>query len=91
MWATRFEKYRREIMASRLAVIEGQLQKSKEGVIHVIASAVYDRSDLLDSLAMSHRANPQLTRADEATHPVQQRLHGHPRNRRVVPKSRDFH
>lgn len=91
MWASRFEKCRREIMASRLAVIEGQLQKSKEGVIHVIAGAVYDRSDLLDSLAMSHRANPQLTRADEATHPVQQRLHGHPRNRRVVPKSRDFH
>ncbi|QJR17228.1 error-prone DNA polymerase [Pelagibacterium halotolerans] len=91
MWASRFENYRREIMASRLAVIEGQVQKSKEGVIHVIASAVYDRSDLLDGLATSHRANPQLTRADEATHPVPQRLHGHPRNRRVVPKSRDFH
>lgn len=91
MWSSRFEKYRREIMASRLAVIEGQLQKSKEGVIHVIASAVHDRSDLLDALAISHRANPQLTRADEATHPVQQRSHGHPRNRRVVPKSRDFH
>ena len=91
MWSSRFEKYRREIMASRLAVIEGQLQKSKEGVIHVIASAVHDRSDLLDALAISHRANPQLTGADEATHPVQQRSHGHPRNRRVVPKSRDFH
>ncbi|WP_417583829.1 error-prone DNA polymerase [Pelagibacterium sp.] len=91
MWASRFEKYRREIMASRLAVIEGQLQKSKEGVIHVIATAVHDRSALLDSLAVSHRATPQLTRADEASHPVPQRLHGHPRNSRVVPKSRDFH
>lgn len=91
MWSSRFERYRREIMAARLAVIEGQLQKSKEGVIHVIASAVHDRSDLLDGLASAHRANPQLTRADEASHPVVQRLHGHPRNRRVVPKSRDFH
>ncbi|WP_421952735.1 error-prone DNA polymerase [Pelagibacterium sp.] len=91
MWASRFKNYRRQIMAARLAVIEGQVQKSKEGVIHVIASAVHDRSDLLDSLASAHRANPQLTRADEATHPVPQRLHGHPRNRRVVPKSRDFH
>jgi error-prone DNA polymerase len=44
---------------------------------------VHDRSDLLDALATSHSANPQLTRADAA--------HGHPRDRRVVPKSRDFH
>ncbi|WMT89055.1 error-prone DNA polymerase [Pelagibacterium sp. H642] len=81
MWASRFEKYRREIMASRLAVIEGEVQKSKEGVIHVMASAVYDRSDLLDGLAMSQGGEGG----------VPQSLHGHPRNARVVPKSRDFH
>jgi error-prone DNA polymerase len=81
MWSRRFEHYRREIMSARLAVIEGEVQKSKEGVIHVMASAVYDRSDLLDGLALSHRV--------EETAP--QRLHGHPRNARVVPKSRDFH
>lgn len=80
MWSRRFEKYRREIMASRLAVIEGEVQKSKEGVIHVIASAVEDRSDLLDGLAGSRRAEA-----------VSHRPHGHPRNARVVPKSRDFH
>ena len=91
LWSSRFERYRREVMASRLAVIEGEVQKSKEGVIHIIASAVHDRSDLLDSLATTHRVAPQLTRADEVSHPVPQRLHGHPRNTRVVPKSRDFH
>ncbi len=81
MWSRRFERYRREIMSARLAVIEGELQKSKEGVIHIIASAVYDRSDLLDGLALSHRVGEAAP----------QRLHGHPRNARVVPKSRDFH
>ena len=81
MWSRRFENYRREIMSARLAVIEGEVQKSKEGVIHIIASAVHDRSDLLDGLALPHRA-------EEAS---PQRLHGHPRNARVVPKSRDFH
>ena len=81
MWSRRFEQYRREIMAARLAVIEGELQKSREGVIHIIASAVYDRSDLLDRLALSHRVGEAAP----------QRLHGHPRNARVVPKSRDFH
>ena len=81
MWSRRFENYRREIMSARLAVIEGEVQKSKEGVIHVIASAVYDRSDLLDGLALSHRLGEGPP----------QRLHGHPRNARVVPKSRDFH
>ncbi|WP_332713964.1 error-prone DNA polymerase [Pelagibacterium mangrovi] len=81
MWASRFKNYRGEIMSARLAVIEGELQKSKEGVIHIIASAVYDRSDLLDGLALSHRVGEAAP----------QRLHGHPRNARVVPKSRDFH
>ncbi len=81
MWASRFKNYRGEIMSARLAVIEGELQKSKESVIHIIASAVYDRSDLLDGLALSHSVGEAAP----------QRLHGHPRNARVVPKSRDFH
>jgi error-prone DNA polymerase len=92
MWARRFDNgYRRPFMAARLAVIEGEVQKSKEGVIHVIMSAIYDRSDLLDSLATGHRAAPELSRADEVKRPVLSRNRGHPRNVRIVPKSRDFH
>ncbi len=92
MWARRFENgYRGPFMAARLAVIEGEVQKSKEGVIHVIMSAVYDRSDLLDGLAAGRHMVPQHAPADAIRHPVRTRLHGHPRDVRVVPKSRDFH
>jgi error-prone DNA polymerase len=90
MWASRFERYRRPVMAARLAIVEGEVQKSKEGVIHLMASAVIDVSDRLDALSTSHRASPEWTRADEVLHPRPTR-HGHPRDARVVPKSRDFH
>ncbi|WP_404404963.1 error-prone DNA polymerase [Pelagibacterium halotolerans] len=84
MWASRFETYRRQIMASRLAVIEGQVQKSKEGVIHIIASAVEDRSGALDALSQGGG-----TSGDAAM--IAARSRGHPRNVRIIPKSRDFH
>ncbi|HWJ87348.1 MAG TPA: error-prone DNA polymerase [Pelagibacterium sp.] len=81
MWARKFEKYRAQVMASRLAVIEGVVQKSKEGVIHVMTSTVDDRSDLLDTLTT-------LNKPPSAGSP---RLDAHPRQTRIVPKSRDFH
>jgi error-prone DNA polymerase len=90
VWARDFEQQRRAIMAARLAVFEGVVQKSKEGIIHVMAKRVIDRSDLLDGLAHTHRAEPELTRADEIKHPRISRG-WHPRDARIVPKSRDFH
>ncbi|MCD7059655.1 error-prone DNA polymerase [Pelagibacterium xiamenense] len=83
MWARRFEAYRREIMGSRLAVIEGQVQKSKEGVIHIIASAVEDRSDALNALSRGGGISGATATGGTGV--------GHPRNVRIVPKSRDFH
>jgi len=80
LWARDFERYRRAVMAARLMEIEGEVQRSKEGVMHLIARRVVDRSGLLNSL--TETAAP----VDEA-YP----RHGHPRNVRVLPKSRDFH
>jgi error-prone DNA polymerase len=78
LWARDFERYRREVMAARLMEVEGEIQRSKEGVMHVIARRVLDRSDLLNRLTEdSLRTLPEW--------------HGHPRNVRVLPKSRDFH
>ncbi|RDE08318.1 error-prone DNA polymerase [Pelagibacterium lacus] len=90
LWSSRFEQNRRAVMSARLALIEGEIQKSKEGVIHVIASAVHDRSDLVDRLGHSHRERPDPAGLGQGYAPLP-RLNGHPRNRRVVPKSRDFH
>ncbi|RIA43728.1 DnaE-like error-prone DNA polymerase [Hephaestia caeni] len=80
LWARQFEMWRRAVMASRLMLVEGRIQRSREGVVHLMASRIVDRTDLLD----------HLSEADVA--PVgPDALSRHPRNVRIVPKSRDFH
>jgi error-prone DNA polymerase len=90
LWARDFERFRREVMAARLLLVEGRVQKSPEGVVHLMAKRVVDRSAELLSLSETHRAEIVLTRADEFKHPQHPRAH-HPRNVRILPKSRDFH
>ena len=95
LWARHFERYRRAVMASRLMLAEGEVQRSKEGVIHLMATRVTDRTAMLDALGTERRFDPDLTRADEVKHPQYPRghaqRHGHPRDVRILPKSRDFH
>jgi len=78
LWARDFEHQRGATMAARLMVAEGKIQRSKEGVVHLMAKKIKDATVMLDALAEG-----------EATHPVA-RAH-HPRNLRILPKSRDFH
>ena len=62
-----FDEYRKEILQSKLLMVEGKLQVEGE-VIHVIVSACYDFSKLLRQLTSSHNENlPELTtdRPDE--------------------------
>ncbi len=91
LWARLFERYRRAVMASRLMQVEGVLQRSREGVVHLMANRVVDRSDLLATLTQTRgdgALSPPLARGDEVARPVPSR---HPRDARVLPKSRDFH
>jgi error-prone DNA polymerase len=90
LWARDFERYRREVMAARLMEVEGEIQRSKEGVMHVIARRVFDRSALLNQLTGHRQFQPPMSHADGPKNPPDQR-HGHPRNVRILPKSRDFH
>ena len=90
LWARDFERFRREVMAARLLLVEGRVQKSPEGVVHLMAKRVVDRSTELLSLSETHQAEIVLTRADEFKHPQAPRAR-HPRNVRILPKSRDFH
>ena len=90
LWARDFERYRREVMAARLMEVEGEIQRSKEGVMHVIARRVFDRSALLHQLTEDRHLQPPMARADGPKNPPDPR-HGHPRNVRILPKSRDFH
>ena len=93
LWARQFERYRRAVMASRLMEVAGEVQRSREGVVHLMANRIVDRTALLDTLGSDRPFEPELCRADEVAHPQQPRglRHGHPRDVRILPKSRDFH
>ncbi len=89
LWARDMEKQRRAVMAARLMLIDGEVQRSKENVVHLIVDRVTDASAALDGL------HHPMARGDEVTHPGQPRgrpsSHRHPRDVRILPKSRDFH
>jgi error-prone DNA polymerase len=91
VWASLFQQFRREVMGSRLIEIHGQVQRSEEGVVHLISQRLIDRSGDLSRLAEHRQAHFQLTRADEILHPQHSRTSTHPRQERIIPKSRDFH
>ncbi|MDP4213691.1 MAG: error-prone DNA polymerase [Bacteroidota bacterium] len=90
-----FDKYRKEILQSRLIMAEGKLQREGE-VIHVIVSSCYDLSKLLRQLTPSQGENlPLLTlsRADEKTIPPEQNKKIHAQNTAreiVLPGARNF-
>lgn len=90
LWARDLDKQRRAVMAARLMLIEGEIQKSKEGVVHLMAARIMDRTDLLDRLTDREQVRPAVSRGDEVHRPQYPRLHAHPRDVRVLPKSRDF-
>ncbi len=105
MWARTFEAYRRAVMASRLIEVHGEVQRSPEGVIHLMTHRLFDRSALLATLSEAHKPNIVLSRADTflnplhpsqasrsgAKTPAPNPRHSHPRDVRTFPKSRDFH
>lgn len=91
LWTRDLDKQRRAVMAARLMLIEGEIQKSKEGVVHLMAERVIDRTTMLERLADQERLAPQTSHGDEIRYPQRPRLHSHPRNVRILPKSRDFH
>jgi error-prone DNA polymerase len=120
LWARQFEALRRPVMAARLMLVEGRVQKSPEGVVHLMATNVIDRSAMLDHLWDAGSSGLALTKsllapADEGStlgtpgnardprhaasgkvvppplHLAPPPRHRHPRDARILPKSRDFH
>ncbi|AUJ63740.1 error-prone DNA polymerase [Aestuarium zhoushanense] len=89
VWPKMMEAYRKVVMQSRLLSVEGYIQREGD-IIHVVAQHLEDRSDALLRLAPEAMA-PPMARADEVTKPIPAGAARHPRNVRVIPKSRDFH
>lgn len=93
LWARMFERYRLPLMASRLMEAQGVVQRVREGevdVLHLMADRIVDRTGELARLSEDHRARIDISPGDKALRPDIRRQ-GHPRNIRILPKSRDFH
>ncbi|HEV7253896.1 MAG TPA: error-prone DNA polymerase [Mesorhizobium sp.] len=92
MWESTFERFRREAMSARLLLVEGRVQKSPEGIVHLMAERAFDRTEELKRLSENHDPTIEISRADEVLRPQPPRQQAtHPRNVRILPKSRDFH
>jgi error-prone DNA polymerase len=93
VWPKIMERFRKEVMGSRLLLVKGRVQRSPEGVVHLVAETLSDRTQELDVLS-EDKVRPELSRADAVAHPQgPERPTGgrHPRDVRILPKSRDFH
>jgi error-prone DNA polymerase len=101
VWPKVMEHFRKEVMGARLILVEGAIQSSPEKVVHLVAERLFDRShDLVrlsdDALGRRHAvpAGPTLVEPlnDDREHPDNpaQKIR-HPRNVRILPRSRDFH
>lgn len=81
VWPKIMKAFRREVMGARLIHIEGRIQRSPEGVVHLVAAKLQDRSAAL--IEMSGREAQRLVAPSQMAH--------HPRNVKIMPNSRDFH
>ena len=106
IWPDVMEKQRRVIMGARLMEVRGRVEYDDE-VIHVIAHHLTDATDALYGLAddlltspvarADHVSSPLSTRKPLGTQPRDLNderappARGHPRNLRILPRSRDFH
>jgi error-prone DNA polymerase len=68
VWESLFETYRKEILKSRLMMVEGTLQRSPENIIHVVVKRCFDQTNLLAGLVKFSEEEPKgakRSRADE--------------------------
>ncbi len=101
IWPKALERFRKVVMGARLVLIRGRIQRHQD-IIHIVAGRLEDRSAWLDALADDDsRVAVPVANADEVRRPEPgsrrtggdpaSRTAGHPRQARIIPKSRDFH
>jgi error-prone DNA polymerase len=101
VWPQVMADFRKEVMGARLVLVEGRIQASIEGVVHLVAERLIDRSFELARLSDNLLARPAIPvgpalveplNDDRREHPDKpaQKIR-HPRDVRILPRSRDFH
>lgn len=93
VWPDAFERYRKVVMGARLIEVRGRVEYD-EDVLHVIAARLVDATPALHGLS-DDLLKPAIAYGDHAG-PLPPGVpedirHRHPRDVRVIPKSRDFH
>jgi error-prone DNA polymerase len=93
VWPKVFDDFRPVIMSARMILVRGRLQRA-EGVTHLVAESIEDWTWTLGLLSDAP-LRPVPAHGDEAASSAPGRgdppQHRHPRDVRVLPKSRDFH
>jgi error-prone DNA polymerase len=95
LWPRIFEAFRPQVMGARLLLVRGKVQRA-DGVVHLMGETLEDLSaDLALLSEPAPRAaafRPSVDGAKGSPDPRGRGEHRrHPRNVRVLPKSRDFH
>jgi error-prone DNA polymerase len=103
IWPKTLERFRKVVMTARLILIRGRIQRH-EDIIHVVSGQLTDMSERLGDLTEQRLPMPvPIANADEVLRPdpgsargqaagrEHPRFHRHPRDTRVIPRSRDFH
>ena len=96
LWPQLFQQYRPVVMGARLMLVKGKVQRA-DGVVHLIGEHLEDLSHELATLSEPPAAKSFLIPADAGKNSPDPRerpaavRHRHPRNVRVLPRSRDFH
>ncbi|MEZ5924769.1 MAG: error-prone DNA polymerase [Hyphomicrobiaceae bacterium] len=102
VWPNMLERFRKVVMSARLILVKGVVQRHQD-IIHIVAQYLEDRSDGLRRLADDGPGlRLPIANADEVVRPEpgsargaagegHPRLARHPREVRILPRSRDFH
>ncbi len=91
LWASDFERMRAAVMGARLMLVEGEVQRSPEGVIHVMAKAIHDRTSALAHLSARGVNGGATSISGPPPYTPEPQPARHPRDIDVLPRSRDFH
>jgi error-prone DNA polymerase len=81
VWPRILDLFRKEVMGARLLLVEGRIQKNPDGVVHLVAERIRDRSADLHQLEDDEPVSPEEARTPPRIM----------RNLRLMPRSRDFH
>ena len=94
VWPNILERYRQAVLGGRLAMVRGRVQRAGE-IVHLVAAHVEDLTHWLDLLTPD-QGSAQPSAESTAPHDGRDGRRPaaaparHPRNQRVIPRSRDF-